>query len=66
MVETDASDYAIGAVLSQRTEDNKIHPCAFLSRKFSPAEMNYDIHDKEMTAIVQAFKEWEPLLKSCQ
>jgi len=28
--------------------------------------MNYDIHDKEITAIVQAFKEWEPLLKSCQ
>jgi len=28
--------------------------------------MNYNIHDKEMTAIVQVFKEWEPLLKSCQ
>ena len=38
----------------------------FLSRKFSPAEMNYDIHDKEIVAIVLAFQEWEVQLKSCQ
>jgi len=64
IVETNASDYAIGAVLSQRTTDSKVYPCAFLARKF--AEMNYDIYDKEMAAIVQAFKEWEPLLKGCR
>jgi len=57
MLETDASDYAIKVVLSQGAEDGKVHPCAFLSRKFSPAEMNYNIHDKEMSAIIQAFKE---------
>jgi hypothetical protein len=38
MVETDASDYAMGAVLSQSFEDCKIHPVAFISKKFSPAE----------------------------
>ena len=66
IVETDASDYAVGAVHSQAQTNGRIHPCAFLSRKFSPAEMNYDIHDKEMVAIILAFKEWEYLLKSCR
>ena len=34
--------------------------------KVLPGQMNDNIHDKEMAAIIQAFKEWEPLLKSCQ
>ena len=63
-VETDASDFALGAILSQLCEDNRWHPIAFHSRKFQPAEVNYDVHDKEMTAIVAAFKEWEHLLMS--
>jgi len=52
MLETDASDFALGAVLSQVWEDEKWDPVAFHSRKFSPAEINYDVHDKEMAAIV--------------
>ena len=63
-VETDASDFALGAILSQLCEDNRWHPIAFHSRNFQPAEVNYDVHDKEMTAIVAAFKEWEHLLMS--
>ena len=63
-VETDASDFALGAILSQLCEDNRWHPIAFHSQKFQPAEVNYDVHDKEMTAIVAAFKEWEHLLMS--
>ena len=66
VIETDASDYAVGAVHSQVQRNGRVHPCAFLSWEFSPAELNYDIHDKEMVAIVLAFKEWEYLLKSCQ
>jgi len=58
ILETDASDFAIGAVLSQRDEENRLHPVAFHSRKFQPAEINYDIHDKELLAIVDAFKHW--------
>jgi hypothetical protein len=46
IVETDALDFALGATLSQRGEDNRLHPVAFHSRKFSPAEINYEIHDK--------------------
>ena len=58
IIETDASDFAIGAVLSQRDNEKRLHPVAFHSRKFQPAEINYDIHDKELLAIVDAFKQW--------
>ena len=57
-MEPDASDFALGAVLSQRDEDKRLHPVAFHSRKFTPAEINYDIHDKVFLAIVDAFKHW--------
>ena len=66
VLETDACDYALGAVLSQECSDDRLHPVAFHSRKFKPAEINYDIQDKEMLAIVAALKEWEHMLKSCQ
>ena len=58
IIETDASDFAIGAVLSQRDNEGRLHPVAFYSRKFQPAEINYEIHDKELLAIVDAFKHW--------
>jgi hypothetical protein len=63
MVETNTSDYAMGAVLSQRFEDGKIHPVAFISKKFSPAELNYQIYNKEMLAIVYAMKQWRGYLQ---
>jgi len=58
IIETDASDFAIGAVLSQRDGDNRLHPVAFHSRKFQPSEIKYEIHDKELLAVVDAFKHW--------
>jgi hypothetical protein len=57
VVETDTSDFAVRAVLSQAQDSGRLHPVAYHSRKFKPAEINYDIHDKEMLAIVAAFKE---------
>jgi len=63
-LETDASDFVLGALLSQLCEDEKWHPVAFHSRKFAPAEINYDVHDKAMAAIVAAFKEWACMLMS--
>jgi hypothetical protein len=56
IVETDTSDFALGGTLSQTAEDEKLHPNAFNSRKFLPAEINYEIHDKELLAIVDCFK----------
>jgi hypothetical protein len=52
-VETDASDLAIGACLTQEHKGNRM-PIAYYSRKMSPAEQNYDIHDKELLAVVDA------------
>jgi len=63
-LETDTSDFALEGVLSQLCEDEKRHPVAFHSRKFSPAEINYDVHDKEMAGVVAAFKEWAYILMS--
>jgi hypothetical protein len=40
-----------------------VTPVAYHSRKLKPAQINYDIHDKEMLAIVAALKEWEQMLK---
>jgi hypothetical protein len=61
-LETDASDYVVAAVLSQRGRDGELHPVAFLSKKMSPQECNYEIYDKELLAIVRAFEEWHPEL----
>ncbi|SCZ91750.1 BZ3500_MvSof-1268-A1-R1_Chr5-1g07649 [Microbotryum saponariae] len=50
VIESDASDYAISAILSQSV-DSQLRPVAFFSRKMTPAEQNYEIHDKELLAI---------------
>ncbi|KAL2104482.1 hypothetical protein VUR80DRAFT_423 [Thermomyces stellatus] len=57
-VETDASKFAVAAVLSQQHEDKKWYPVAFWSRKLNSAEVNYGTPDQEMLAIVEAFKHW--------
>ena len=57
IIETDASDYAVGAIHSQTQKNGRVHPVALLSRKFPPAEITYHIHDKEIVAIVLAFQE---------
>ncbi|MBW0559584.1 hypothetical protein O181_099299 [Austropuccinia psidii MF-1] len=63
VVETDASDYALGAILSQVNDSGK-HPIAFDSCKLLPAELNYEIHDKELLGIVWALKRWRAFLLS--
>jgi len=52
LLETDASDFAIAGILSQKFEDGKLHPVRFVSRKINPAELNYDVYNKEMLAVV--------------
>ena len=63
VVETDASDYGVGGILSQYDENNEMHPVAFYSRSLNPAERNYEIYDKELLAIFACFKEWRHFLQ---
>jgi len=56
VVKTDASDFALGCVLSQY-KGGQLHPEAFHSRKLNQAERNYEIHDKELLGIMEVFKE---------
>ncbi len=60
-VEADASEGAIGAVLSQE-QDGKWRPVAFLSKSLTVTERNYEIYDKELLAIMLALDEWRHYL----
>lgn len=66
IIEPDASDYALGSIMSQKQDDGRIHPVAFHSRKLIPAEMNYEIHDKELLAIVDSFQRWRHYLEGAK
>ncbi|MBW0468720.1 hypothetical protein O181_008435, partial [Austropuccinia psidii MF-1] len=60
---THASDYALHAVLSQ-VNDSENNPIAFDSRKLLPAELNYEINEKELLGILWALKCWGAFLLS--
>ena len=67
LLETDASDFAIGAVLSHfpssdTSDFSAVRPVAFFSKRLLPAETNYSVHDKELLAIVSAFQHWRHYL----
>ena len=61
-VETDSSDFATGAILSQEQLDGKWKPVAYSSHALNPTERNYEIYDKEMLAIMRALSEWRQYL----
>ena len=68
-VETDASGWAIGAILTQpgtTPDDSHWHPVAYFSRKMTSPEQNYETHDGEMLAIVEAFKQWRHYLEGAR
>jgi len=65
-MEVDASDYMMGGVLSMEYEDGLWRPVAFLSKSLNKTERNYEIHDKEMLAIIQGSESWRHLLEGAQ
>jgi len=66
-IEADSSDFASGAIFSQRLPgEEKWHPVAFYSKSLSPVERNYEIHDKEMLAIICALEEWRHFLEGAR
>jgi hypothetical protein len=63
-LEVDASQYATGAVLCQKDEQNRMRIVGSVSRSFNPAERNYDIHDRELLAIIHGLRAWRHLFLS--
>jgi hypothetical protein len=59
ILKADYSEYSIGACFSQINKSGKLKPVAYFSKKLSPAESNYEIHDKELLAIIRAMEEWK-------
>lgn len=62
-LETDASNFAMGAVLLQQSSDGDWRPVAYFSKAMREAERNYDVYDKELLAVVRALEEWRPYLE---
>ena len=62
-VKADASNYATGGVLSMKCSDDKWRPVAFISKSLSDTERNYEIHDKEMLAVVRCLEAWRHFLE---
>ena len=65
-VEADASDFVIGGVLSMKCEDEKWRPVAYIFKSLNEAKRNYEIHDKEMLAIIRCLEAWRHFLKEAK
>ena len=61
-VESDASKYAIEAVLMQKDSNGDLHPCSYISQTFTPVEKNYQIYNRELLGIIRALDEWRHYL----
>jgi hypothetical protein len=58
-IEADSSYFTTRAILSQISpEDGKWHLVAFFSKSLSPVKHNYEIHNKDMLAIIWPLQEW--------
>jgi len=58
VIETDASEWAIGCCLLQADSNGVLHPVAFDGRKLQGAELNYHVQEKELLAIKHALRTW--------
>jgi len=65
-MEVDVSDYTTEGVLSMECEDNLWRLVAFLSKSLNETEKNYEIHNKEMLAIIKRLEAWRHLLEGVQ
>jgi hypothetical protein len=66
VLRTDASGYTLEAILEQINNKEETQTVVFYLRKFISAEVNYDIHDRELLAIVQAFRQWRHYLQGAE
>ena len=65
-MEVDVLDYAMGGVLSIECKDGLWRLVPFLSKSLNEMERNYEIHDKEILAIVRGLEAWRHLLERAQ
>jgi len=65
-VEVDVSDYATGRVLSIKCKDEWWRPVAYISKFLSDTEKNYEIHDKEMLAVIRCLEAWRHFLEGAR
>lgn len=63
IIETNALDNVSAGLLSQYGNDGLLHPFAFFSWKYLLQEINYEIYDKELLAIIRTFQKWHPILE---
>ena len=55
-VKADALNYTTGGVLSIKCSDELQRPVIFISKLLSNTEYNYEIHDKEILAVVRCLE----------
>ena len=65
-MEVDVSDYVTRGVLSMECKDGRWRPVAFLSKSLNEIERNYEIHDKEMLAVIRELENWKHLLEGAK
>ena len=65
-MEIDASDYAMGGVLLMECKDGLWRLVVFLSKSLNETKKNYEIHNKEMLAIIRGLEAWRYLLEGAQ
>ena len=61
IITSDASDFAVGAVVSQVWDDGE-HLVAYESRKMNVAEVNYATHERELLAVIHVLRTWRHYL----
>ena len=65
-MEVDALDFVTREVLSIECEDGRWRLVAYLSKSLNETERNYEIHDKEMLAVIRRLEAWRHLLEGAK
>jgi RNase H-like domain found in reverse transcriptase len=63
-LEVDASQYATGAILYQLNDKGQLCPMGYHSHTLNSAEWGYDVHDRDLLAVMRGLCQWYHLLLS--
>ena len=63
MIKTDTSKKVTAGMISEAGDDNMLIPITFCSKSMSKSECNYNVHDKELLAIILALEDWRRYVK---